>query len=267
MTPVIISDTNLALSSILLLVVGLFGLALRLNIGKPLLLASLRTVGQLFLLGLVLKWIFDAQAIWIVLALLASMIVNASVAAVRRTERRFAGIWFSGLIAVTVSTVFTSFIVLSLVIPADPWHEARVLIPLVGLILGNALTGLGLCLDSLMRELDEKRSDVECRLALGATAWEACRDIVRRSIRTGMMPILNSMTVVGIVSIPGMMTGQILAGTAPEDAVRYQIVVMFMVAAATSLAAIAVSLLAWKRLVSSRHQLAAHRLSTPKELT
>ncbi len=265
MNSIEVGDLNLALASLLLVVVGALGIALRLGVGKSLLVAAVRTTLQLLLLGGVLNWVFEADALWIVLALVASMIVNASIAAVRRTERRFTGIWLSGLAAVTLSTVFTSSVVLSVVIPADPWHEPRVLIPLVGLILGNALTGLGLCLDTLMRELDSKRSEVECRLALGATAWEACQDIARNAIRTGMMPILNSMTVVGIVSIPGMMTGQILAGADPQEAVRYQIVVMFMVAAATSLSAIGISLLAFRQLVSSRHQLAAHRLTIRKK--
>jgi putative ABC transport system permease protein len=248
------------IASSLLLVVGMLSLALRLGLERRLALASLRTVLQLGLLGLVLKWVFDAQQWWIVVAMVASMVVNASVAAVRRTSRRYSGVWLSGLGAVTISTVFTTVVVISVVIPVRPWYEARYLIPLVGMILGNALTGLSLCLDRLMTDLDQKRSEVECWLSLGATAWEACRPHVREAVRTGMIPILNSMTVVGIVSIPGMMTGQILAGAPPEEAIRYQIVVMFMIAAATTMSAVIITLLSFRRLVTSRHQLASHRI-------
>jgi putative ABC transport system permease protein len=93
-------------------------------------------------------------------------------------------------------------------------------------------------------------------LAHGATRWEAARDVLRDAVRRGMIPIINSMMVVGVVSLPGMMTGQILAGADPLRAVKWQIVVMFMIAAATSLGCIAVAMLTYKRLFNARHQLA-----------
>ena len=258
-----ISLANLAMASSLLLVVGVLSVSLRLHLGNRLAIASLRSVLQLSLLGLVLKLVFEAKEWWIVVALVVSMMLNASFAAVRRTSRRYSGVWLSGLGAVTISTVFTTFIIVAFVVPVRPWYEARYLIPLVGMILGNALTGLSLCLDRLMADLDLKRAEVECWLALGATAWEACRPHIREAVRTGMIPILNSMTVVGIVSIPGMMTGQLLAGEPPEQAIRYQIVVMFMVAGATCLATVLITLLSFRRLVTSRHQLASHLIREP----
>lgn len=260
MTTLPISLANLAIASSLLLVIGGLSLALRLQLGSRIAIAAVRMVLQLGLLGLVLKWVFEARQWWIILAMVASMMINASVAAVRRTTRRYPGVWMSGLGAVTISTVFTTVVIMSFVVPVRPWYEARYLIPLVGMILGNALTGLSLCLDRLMTDLDQKRAEVECWLALGATSWEACRPHIREAIRTGMIPILNSMTVVGIVSIPGMLTGQVLAGAPPEQAVRYQIVVMFMVAAATTLSAVLITLLSFRRLVTPRHQLASHLL-------
>lgn len=260
MTTLPISLSNLAIASSLLVVVGGLSFALRLGLGNRIAIAALRTVLQLSLLGLALKWVFEARQMWIILAMVASMIINASIAAVRRTSRRYRGIWISGLFAVTISTVFTTIVIMSFVVPVRPWYEARYLIPLVGMILGNALTGLSLCLDRLMNDLDHNRAEVEYWLSLGATAWEACRPHIREAVRTGMIPILNSMTVVGIVSIPGMLTGQVLAGAPPEQAIRYQIVVMFMVAAATTLAAVIITLLSFRRLVTTRHQLASHRL-------
>ncbi len=260
MTALAISPTHLAFSALLLLVVGILGLVLRLDTEKKLAIAAVRTVLQLTLLGVVLKWVFEVQAWWLATAMVGSMIVNASVAAVKRTNRRYKGIWLSGLGSITLSTVFTTSVVIAVVIPIRPWYEPQYIIPLAGMILGNSLTGLGLCLDTLMRDFDEKREEIEAWLALGATSWEACQGYVRGAIRTGMIPILNSMTVVGLVSIPGMMTGQILAGTPPEHAVRYQIIVMFMIAAATSLSTVIISLLAFRSLVTKSHQLASHRI-------
>jgi len=123
------------------------------------------------------------------------------------------------------------------------------------MILGNGLTGISLCLDTLLERLDERRAGVEADLACGATRWEAAREPLREAVRKGMIPILNSMTVAGLVSLPGMMTGQILAGAEPLQAVRYQIVVMFMIAAATSLGGILVAMMVYRRMFNERHQL------------
>ena len=103
------------------------------------------------------------------------------------------------------------------------------------MILGNALTGVSLGLDKMLGSLDEGRGRVELRLALGATAWEASRPEAAEAIRTGMIPILNAMSAVGLITIPGMMTGQILGGTPPVLAPRYQIMIMFLIAGAVAL--------------------------------
>ena len=102
------------------------------------------------------------------------------------------------------------------------------------MILGNTLNGISLGLDRLGEQLASKRDQVETLLALGATRWEAARAFIQQAVRTGMIPMINSMMIVGLVSLPGMMTGQLLGGTPPEQAVRYQIVIMFLLAAGTA---------------------------------
>ena len=116
-------------------------------------------------------------------------------------------------------------------------------------------------LDELLSSLDEQRARVETELSLGATRWEAARAPLRESIRRGMIPILNSMMVVGVVSLPGMMTGQILEGADPLMAVRYQIVIMFMLAGATSFGCMLLALLVYRRLFNPRHQLRAELIT------
>jgi putative ABC transport system permease protein len=145
-------------------------------------------------------------------------------------------------------------VALFLVVDVEPWFAPQYAIPLLGMILGNTLTGISLGLDRFSNELVERRSEVEGLLALGATRWEAARGSVRTAVRTGMIPILNSMMVVGIVSLPGMMTGQLLAGVDPIQAVRYQVVIMFFIASATGLGTVGVVLLAYRRLFNARHQ-------------
>jgi putative ABC transport system permease protein len=111
-----------------------------------------------------------------------------------------------------------------------------------------------------MESLVNQRQKIETLLALGATRWEATHEEIKAAIRTGMIPMINSMMVMGIVSLPGMMTGQILAGANPLDAVRYQIIIIFAIASATALGTLGVVLLAWQSLLNSSHQLCLDRL-------
>jgi len=145
-------------------------------------------------------------------------------------------------------------IALFALVRVQPWYSPHYAIPLVGMILGNTLNGIALGLDRLGSELNARRAEVESLLALGATRWEAAREPVRQAIRTGMIPIINAMMVVGIVSLPGMMTGQLLAGVDPIQAVKYQIVIMFLIASGTALGTVGVVLLSYRRLFNANHQ-------------
>jgi putative ABC transport system permease protein len=234
---------------------GLVSLALRLELERRLAWASLRTVVQLFLIGYVLKWVFGIDSPWALLPVIGVMIFVASRSAVDRSSRRYRYATWDSFFALVLCGLVTTFTVTHVVIGVSPWYKAQYVIPLLGMILGNGLTGISLCLDQLLEELSERQELIEMHLAHGATRWEAARDSIRSAVRRGMVPIINSMMVVGLVSLPGMMTGQILAGNPPMEAVKYQIVVMFMIAAATSLGCIGTALLAYRRLFNERHQL------------
>lgn len=123
------------------------------------------------------------------------------------------------------------------------------------MLLGNILNGISLAIDRFLQGLSEGRFRVEGALALGASAWEAAHPEIREALRVGMIPTINSMMVMGIVSLPGMMTGQILAGAEPQDAVLYQIAIMFMIAAATALGALIVVLLSFRVLFRNQRLL------------
>jgi energy-coupling factor transporter ATP-binding protein EcfA2 len=138
--------------------------------------------------------------------------------------------------------------------PVKPWYAPQYAIPLLGKILGNTLNGISLGLDRLGSELAARRAEVEALLALGATRWEAARQPIQQAVRTGLIPIINSIMVVGIVSLPGMVTGQILAGASPLEAVKYQIVIVFLFASGTALGTVSVVLLSYRRLFNSSHQ-------------
>ena len=227
--------TQVGLAALLVLINGAISLVLRLDLGQRLAVAGLRTVVQLLLVGLVLQAIFDLDHPAAVLGLMVFMVLTAGVAAVGRTERRYRGIFLDSTVSVWASSWLITALALVVIVQVEPWYRPQYAIPFLGMILGNTLTGVSLGLGSLGDGLRERRDEVEMYLALGATRWEAARPFVRRAVRTGMVPILNSMTVAGLVSLPGMMTGQILAGVAPAQAVKYQIVIMFLIASGTAL--------------------------------
>jgi putative ABC transport system permease protein len=128
------------------------------------------------------------------------------------------------------------------------------------MILGNSLNGIALCLDRFLEHLVSRSAEIELQLAFGATRKEALAIPMRAAVRTGLIPIINAMAVAGIVSLPGMMTGQILAGSPPMQAVAYQIVVMFMIAAASAFGAMTVAVTAGLRLMTPEGVLRLDRL-------
>jgi len=251
---------DLVVASSLVAVAGALSVALKLELLPKLLVATVRTVVQLVLLGQILSWVFGLDSAPVVLGLMGLMGVAAGHAAVGRSSRRYRGVLPGAILTLVITGTATTFAVTALIIGVEPWYAPQYVIPLLGMILGNSLTGISLALDGLLEALDLRRDLVEMELAHGATSWEAARGPVTDAVRRGMIPILNAMTVVGIVSLPGMMTGQILQGADPVDAIAYQIVVMFMLAAACAMGSIGVALLTYRRMFSTGHALRADRI-------
>ena len=251
---------RLALAAGFVLTAGLVSLGLRLELERRLLVASLRTVLQLLIVGSLLGWVFALEHPFVVLALMTAMIAAAAHAAIQRSSRTYGSVTAGAFVILTITGLGTTLASTQIVIGVSPWWRPQYLIPLLGMVLGNGLTGISLCLDEMTRSLDEGRAHVETELALGATRWEAARGPLRDAVRRGMIPIINSMTVVGIVSLPGMMTGQILEGASPLIAVRYQIVIMFMIAGGTSFGCMLLALFSYHRLFDEAHRLRLDRL-------
>ncbi|MHB8899112.1 MAG: ABC transporter permease [Thermoguttaceae bacterium] len=252
---------QVSLAAALILVNAAISVLLRLGLEGRLLLASVRTIVQLLLIGLVLQWVLaPGRSLMFVVGLMAAMTGIAGLSALERVGFRYRGIWLDSVLAMWFSSwLIASIGVFQIVrVPADEF--AQYAIPLLGMILGNTLNGISIGLDRLGDQFDGRRSHVETLLALGATRWEAARDCVGQAVRTGMIPIINSMSVVGLVSLPGMMTGQLLAGVDPLQAVLYQIVIMFLIAAGTALGTVIVVLAAYRRLFNRDHQFLPHRL-------
>jgi UDP-glucose/iron transport system permease protein len=243
-----ISDAQLALTVILILMAGGVSAFFRLGLTKSLAWGTVRCVLQLTLIGYALGWIFAVDRLELVIPIVAAMCLVGAHTATRRTPNVGEFPTVLAFLTLAATTYLVTAIVCGLIIRAEPWYTARVAIPIAGMILGNGINGIALSLDRLYSEVRSRRGEVETLLTLGATPWEAVEDCVREAIRTGMTPTINALMVVGIVSLPGMMTGQILGGVDPVEAVRYQIVVMLMITAAAATGSMLLVGLAFRRL-------------------
>ncbi|WP_166820488.1 ABC transporter permease [Thalassoroseus pseudoceratinae] len=250
-----LSYSQVGLAALLIIVNGAISIGLRLRMEWSLILASLRTVVQLLLVGLVLEWVFRLDRWYVVLGIGCLMTLIAGITAASRNKRRYPGIWLNTIISVWASAwIVTSFALFAVLQGVDHWYQPQYAIPLLGMVLGNTLNGISLGLNSFTEALVARREQVESLLALGATRWEAARGIMQHGVRTGMIPIINSMMIVGLVSLPGMMTGQIIAGMPPIQAVKYQVVIMFLIASATAMGTVCVVMLSFFRLFNADHQ-------------
>lgn len=242
---------QLILATGFVIAVGVISMRLALGIEKDLAIATVRTYLQLIVLGLVLRWLFGVDSPWIVLAILALMMAAAAQTIVRRAPDAPKGILGSSMLTMLLTGFTVTFAVTGLIVQVEPWYRAQYVIPIAGMVLGNSMNGVALALERTFADMDAHAEELLALTALGATPWEAAGDIVRVAIRAGLIPTINSMAAAGLVFIPGMMTGQVLAGADPLHAAYYQIVVMLMVSAATALGSVLAVLLSFRRRFSS----------------
>jgi len=258
-----LSYWQVSLAASLVLLNGGISLLLRLDLGRQMIVAAVRMTIQLLLIGIILHWVFVFESWYVVVALAAVMTLIAGISAIERTQHRYRGVLVSSIVSVWASSWLIAGFALLAVLQVQPWYRPQLAIPLLGMILGNTSSGVSLGLDRFGNELDARRDSVEMLLSLGASSWEAGRSVVREAVRTGMLPTLNAMAVMGIVSLPGMMTGQLISGTDPMEAVKYQIVIMFLIASGTALGTVSVLLLSYWRLFDNYQRLRFDRLSRP----
>ncbi len=208
-----------------------------LGLERDIAVGTVRTFVQLLTVGFVLQRLFDASRWYWVVTALAIMTTVAGYNAMKRQSGAKQGLFAVMTAAITTGGVITLILVIGVVLRVRPWYQPQYVIPIAGMIIGNSMTGAALVANRFHSELTLRRSEIEASLALGATAREAAAGALRESLRAAMMPTINSMMTVGLVQLPGMMTGQIISGASPLDAVRYQVVVMLMIAAATAVTA------------------------------
>lgn len=256
-----LSPFDLALAAVLVLANAAASVALRLGLGKQILLAAVRATVQLAVLGTVLAWVFQSEGPWVVVPWMLAMGVVAGIEAVRRTSRRVRGAYLASIAVMVSSSMLVTVYGTAVVLEAPgPWYAPRYAIPLVGMILGNTLNGISLGLETALEGFDQDRERIEMLLAHGATRREASLGVIRRAVRRGLVPILNSMVAVGLISIPGMMTGQILAGEDPAVAARYQLFILFAIAGGVALGTVGIVLVCERLVFDDRDRLRVDRV-------
>ncbi|HHV42180.1 MAG TPA: iron export ABC transporter permease subunit FetB [Clostridiaceae bacterium] len=242
---------SLLISSSLVLVTLFFSYWQKLKLEKEIIIGVVRAVIQLVIVGYILEYIFGYENPAFTTLLLLFMIFNAAYNASKRGREVKNALPISFLSIIVGTTVTLLVLVLSKTIRYEPYQ----IIPVSGMIIGNSMVALGLCYKQIAADFKNKREEVETKLSLGADILPSSIEIIRNSIKTGMLPTIDSAKTLGIVSLPGMMTGLILAGTPPLEAIKYQIMVTFMLLSTTSISSFIACYLSYRSFFNKRKQL------------
>ena len=257
MTPIHLSPLDLAAAGLLVAVEAGLSLAFGLGLHRLVLVAIARMVVQLLLVGYVLRLIFSLGSPALLLLAVAIMVLVAAREVAARAERqlRRRGNLMVGLVSVVSATTIAALLALTTAIRPHPWWSPQYAIPLVGIILGSVLNAASLSLDHVLETVTRDRTAVEAQLAQGASYRLATAPLLRAAMRRGVLPIINQMSAAGLITLPGIMTGQILAGMDPVQAVKYQILLMLLLAGSGVLASGLAAALALRRLTDDRQRL------------
>jgi putative ABC transport system permease protein len=244
--------TEVALGLVLVAIAMAVARWWKLPVIKDITIGTVRSFVQLIAVGYALHYLFDLQSLWMIFAALLVMIVIGSHAAASGRVKQVKGAFGLALAAIFTGSFVTLATMLMLGIVTT---EARYLIPLAGMIVGNSVTAAALSIDRLGSDLRSNRHAIETALALGMTWREASASYRRDAAQTGMISILNFMKTVGLVALPGAMTGMILAGAEPLEAVLLQLIVAYMLLSATTITSVVATELTVRRFFTTAHQM------------
>jgi putative ABC transport system permease protein len=231
-----VSWAGLAWTALLILATLVVSRWQKLGLEQRLLIGCVRTTVQLVLIGYVLQWIIRGQDWRVILLAIAVQITLAAWTAGGLQQPPLPGSRLIALVSIGPAYLLVISVLLALVVQPQPWYDPRVVLTLGGMLLGNSMTGVALALNRYRSDVQAHRDIVLARVALGASWREAVADERRFAAHAALLPTVSGLLTVGLVALPGMMTGQIIAGADPVQAVRYQIVVMFMIAAVVAIA-------------------------------
>jgi len=233
-----ISWLNVAVTTLLVIAAGICSLLLKLRLEKDIVTGTIRAFVQLFLLGYVLKTVFALNNPFIVFLLFSMMIYFAASIISGRVKERSVPYFLPVLASMFLSYIVINTFVMTVIIQVKPWYKPVYFIPIGGMIIGNSMNALAIAIHIWFETLKKERDRIGLYLSLGATPEESTSENFKSAIKSGMIPSINALMSVGVVSIPGMMTGQILAGVSPLIAIKYQIVIMLLLVGSTALSTV-----------------------------
>ncbi|KAJ3516572.1 hypothetical protein NLJ89_g1038 [Agrocybe chaxingu] len=237
----------------------------RLGIGLSLLIAAFRCIGQLAVVATLLQQVFENKNPWLVI--LTSFILNllgTIETVINKSPRRFRYMFPAVLVAMLGSTIPISVLGAKYAMSVEPFWTPIQYIPIVGMLCGATISGIVVAVSYILKELQENRDKVEIYLAFGASRIEACRPLAIQALRLALTPPINNMSVLGIIAIPGMMTGAILGGSSVEQAARLQMIIMFMITASTTLASVFTTFAAISVTIDDEHRIRGDRIKNGK---
>jgi UDP-glucose/iron transport system permease protein len=221
------------------------------DLEKDIGIAVARSFVQLTAIGFVIDIIFEEDDIALVVALLAVMVIFGAFTARQRAQLVPDAFWpLLGSLSVAAAATLGLVVVLGIFQP-----EPRYLVPVGGMVIGNAMTAAAVALNRLGEDVHDHSRRIEASLALGATSTQAVGPLVRRSLRSGLIPLVDSTKTTGLIFFPGTMVGMLLAGADPTDAVRLQLILLYVLLGAVSIAALMATTLAKRNFFTPAQQL------------
>jgi putative ABC transport system permease protein len=222
---------------------------------KPLTLGIVRATAQLIGVGFILTAVFDIHHPALLILVLAVMLGIAAWTAGKRVGTGLPGMTQASMVSITLGSIPVLAYALTLSLDVNPWFSPRYLIPLAGMLIAFCMNAVALAGDRLLAELKNRRPEVETLLCLGAAPRRAAASSMKAALHAAWTPLINHLMVVGVVQLPGMMTGQIIAGASPLEAVRYQILIAFMLAAGVAISTGLMVELGFRKAFNARAQL------------
>jgi putative ABC transport system permease protein len=251
-----INGAGLAIAAAFIAIAVIVSILQRLGMVAEYLVAAARAMVQLLAAGYILKYVFEIEKWYFMILMLAVMLAIAAWTGYGRLKKqKFPGALRILIASMGLGLVLTIVPILWFILKADPWYRGQYIVPISSMIMANTLTGVTLTMNRLVSELREKRAGIEAALALGATARQAISPVFRESVRTAMIPTINSMMVVGLVHFPGMMTGQMVAGASPVEAAKYQIMINYSLACSVALGCVFAAFFTYRRFFTRSHRL------------
>lgn len=233
----------LSFTIIFVMVTMLISVWQKLDLEKDIAIGTIRAAAQLLLVGYVLQFVFNSNHPLFILAIIVFMIIIASRNAAKR-GKGLAGIWWRVAVAISATELLMMGLLLGLnIIEPTPQY----IIPISGMTIGNAMVVAGLFLNQFKRDIQASSGEIETLLSLGATARRAVQNVMQHSVKSSMIPTIDGMKTVGLVQLPGMMTGMIIAGANPVEAVRYQILIVFAFTSSAAITSILLSTLSYRQ--------------------